>query len=460
MNRKKRLDSIPRSPLLIIIVLAFVAAASAEWKEKVLYSFQGLPDGAYPAGGVVFDKAGNLYGATTYGGANNCPGVGQCGTVYQLQPPLQKGKPWREKTLYIFKGANHNDGSSPSGGVLMDSAGNLYGTNAYGGSGKCQLFGSRTGCGTIYQLIPPKEKNGVWTEKVLYSFQGGKDGQFAWGDLTFDSAGNIYGATQYGGGFGSCNDPFYKNCGTVFRLSPPKTKGGKWTEKVLHGFKSGNDGANPNGGLVLDSKDAIYGTTFYGANQGCDGRTSCGTVFKLTPTKSDAWTEQQLLRFKSDASMGGNPAAGVIFGANGDLFGTTSWGGHDPINDVGTVFRLTRGKGGVWQETLLHSFTDGSPDGQRLLAGVVFDTNGNLYGAASMGGNSFAGTAFKLAPPTGGRKKWVYNVIYEFSKFPDAAAPESNLTLDHVGNMYGTSLYGGAGFACQGHCGTVYEIQP
>src|SRR5579859_1707807 len=162
MNRQKCFDSIPRLLLLFAIVLIFAVSASAEWKEKVLYSFQGLPDGAYPAGSVVFDHAGNLYGATTYGGANNCPGVGECGTVYQLQPPPQKGKPWREKTLYVFKGANHNDGSSPSGGVLMDQAGNLYGTNAYGGTGKCQLFGSRTGCGTVYELTPPKQEGGSW----------------------------------------------------------------------------------------------------------------------------------------------------------------------------------------------------------------------------------------------------------------------------------------------------------
>jgi hypothetical protein len=447
-------EKLARWGIAAVFLLTFASPLSAEWKEKVLYSFQGLPDGAYPAGGVAFDKAGNLYGATTYGGANNCPGVGECGTVYQLQPPLQRGKPWREKTLYIFKGANHNDGSSPSGGVLMDQAGNLYGTNAYGGVGKCQLFGSRTGCGTIYQLIPPKQKNGVWKEKVLYSFQGGKDGQFPWGDLTFDSAGNIYGATQYGGGFGSCNDPFYKNCGTVFKLSPPKTKGGKWTEKVMHAFKNGTDGANPNGGLVLDIRGAIYGTTYYGANPGCNS--TCGTVFKLTPTKSGTWNEQQLLRFKSDASMGGNPAAGLIFGTNGDLYGTTSWGGHDPINDVGTVFKLHRRKGGAWQEALLHSFKDGSPDGQRLLAGIVFDANGNLYGTASGGGTYFGGTAFELKSGSKGN----FKVLDSFAGPPDGEYPASNLIFDTAGNMYGTTQIGGTGYQCQGHCGTIFQLQP
>src|SRR5579859_6263524 len=216
MNRQKCFDSIPRLLLLFAIVLIFAVSASAEWKEKVLYSFQGLPDGAYPAGGVVFDQAGNLYGATTDGGANDCPGIAQCGTVYQLQPPVQKGKPWTESVLYVFKGVNSNDGNTPAGGVILDQAGHLYGTTAYGGTGKCQLFGSRVGCGTVFELVPPKQKGGKWTEKILHSFQSGKDGYFPWGDLTFDSAGNLYGATQYGGGKGTSCDAFYQFCGTVF----------------------------------------------------------------------------------------------------------------------------------------------------------------------------------------------------------------------------------------------------
>src|SRR5580698_4884202 len=203
------------SPMLAIVValVMVTSSASAEWKEKVLYSFQGLPnDGSYPAGGVVFDHAGNLYGATTDGGANNCPGIAQCGTVYQLTPPAKKSDPWTENILYVFKGVNSNDGNTPVGGVIFDQAGNLYGTTAYGGAGK------------------------------------------------------LYGATQYGGGYGSCNAPYYQYCGTVFKLSPPQTKGGKWKELVLYAFRSGKDGANPNGGLVLDSTGAIYGTTTWGGS--------------------------------------------------------------------------------------------------------------------------------------------------------------------------------------------------
>jgi hypothetical protein len=285
--------------LLFALVLALVSDASAEWKEKVLYSFQGLPDGSVPAGGVVFDTHGNLYGATTEGGSNSCPGIAQCGTVYQLTPPATKGDAWTETVLYIFLGKNHNDGNTPAGGVLIDAAGNLYGTTAYGGGGGCILLGTNVGCGTVYELSPPVQKGGAWRETVLYNFKGDTDGQLPIGDLVFDKQGNLHGATQYGGGYGSCNPSFYQHCGTVFKLSPPKTKGGKWTEKVLHGFKGGMDGANPNGGLVMDSKGSVYGTTYFGGDEtgecnGGVGGTGCGTVYVLqSPVKTgDGWIKR------------------------------------------------------------------------------------------------------------------------------------------------------------------------
>ena len=448
-------------------MFALSAVASAEWKEKVLYSFQGIPDGAYPGAGVVFDSAGNLYGTTYNGGANSCPGILQCGVVYQLKARSQHGKPWTETVLYIFKGANYNDGSSPVGGVLFDRAGNLYGTTAYGGSGDCKLFGGRSGCGTVFELMPPKQKGGAWKEKVLYSFKGGKDGYFPWGNLTFDSAGNLYGATQYGGGYGSCNAPYYQYCGTVFKLSPPKTKGGKWTEQVLYAFKSGTDGANPNGGLVFDNKGVLYGTTYFGGDtvDHCDsggGFVGCGTVFELKPpsTNDAPWTEKILLHFKTDASMGGNPAAGVIFGPNGNLYGTTSWGGQFPTLDSGTVFKLSRSKDGAWNETLLHSFPNAGFEGNTPLASVIFDAKGVLYGTTSIGGSGFGGTVFQLPTPSGGEIAWTYTVLYSFKKAPDGTAPQADLIFDRAGNLYSTTLYGGTGTGCQqGGCGMVFELQ-
>jgi hypothetical protein len=126
--------------LLLSMVVLLGSLASAESKEKVLYSFQGLPDGEYPVGSVVFDKAGNLYGATQEGGSSSCASIYQCGTVYQLAAPAKEGDPGTETVLHIFQGNAHNDGASPQGGLIIDSAGNLYGTTAYGGTGNCVLL--------------------------------------------------------------------------------------------------------------------------------------------------------------------------------------------------------------------------------------------------------------------------------------------------------------------------------
>jgi len=251
---------------LMLAVLLIAIPASAAWKEKMLHSFQSIPDGAEPVGALAFDKSGNLYGTTGWGGGNDCPGVAQCGVVYQAQPPVKKGQPWAEKVIYTFQGKNSNDGSTPEGGLMFDDAGNLYGTTGYGGAGNCVLLGTTTGCGTVFELSPPQQKGGAWTETILYSFQGDQDGYVPHDDLVFDKQGNIYGATLFGGGYGHCND-FYGFCGTVFELIKPKTKGGAWTEQVLHSFRGTDlnvltgDGANPNGGLIFDAKGAIYGTT-------------------------------------------------------------------------------------------------------------------------------------------------------------------------------------------------------
>jgi len=161
--------------------------ASGKEKEQVLYSFQGIPDGSIPVGGVVLDASGNLYGATTDGGSSSCGGIAQCGTVYQLQPPSQHGGGWTESILYVFQGQANNDGETPAGGVIFGKTGELYGTTAYGGTGACPA-----GCGTVYELTPPTIPGGSWTESVIYSFQEGNDGYVPMGNLIFDGAGNLY----------------------------------------------------------------------------------------------------------------------------------------------------------------------------------------------------------------------------------------------------------------------------
>jgi hypothetical protein len=460
--------SYPRSAtclLLWMVVLAFTSTASAEWKEKVLHSFQRGNDGATPAGGVVFDSAGNLYGVTTDGGTS-CPPPG-CGTVFQLAPPAKKGGAWTETVLHVFDG---NDGSRPAGSVILDAKGNLYGTTAYGGTGTCILLGGNVGCGLVYELSPPAKKGGEWTYSILYSFLGGKDGQYPSGNLVFDAVGNLYGATIYGGGFqGTCNAPYYLYCGTVFELSPPKTKDGKWKEKVLYSFKGvksgqdSGDGASPNGGLILDSKGAIYGTTYFGGNNQkgiCDGGvggTGCGIVFKLIPpvNKVGSWTKKTLHQF--DAQDGSNSAAGVVFDGTGNLYGTTSGG---PPNGFGLVFELKKpsGKAHSWTETILYAFS-GRNDGEDPIASVIFDANGNLYGTNYYGG-PFSGIVFRLKAPIRQLSGWTFGILYGFTGSPDGAQPAANLIFDKNGSLYSTTQKGGTGACSFYGCGTVFEISP
>jgi hypothetical protein len=470
MNHKQCSRFAIRLVGLFTVILALGVAASAEWKEKVLYSFQGLPDGSLPVGAVVFDKAGNLYGATTEGGSSSCISVAQCGTVYQLAPPAKKGDPWTETVLYVFKGNASKDGASPAGGLVIDSAGNLYGTTAYGGTGNCVLLGTLMGCGTVFEMSPPKQNGGKWTERVLYSFPTAKQGYLPNGDLVSDSAGNLYGATEFGGGFGTTCNGFYRYCGAVFELSPPKTKGGKWTEQVLYGFKGVavgaqfGDGANPNGGLVLDRKGAIYGTTYFGGNnvkgqcQGGVGGTGCGIVFKLTPPnqKGGKWTKKVLHQF--NGQDGANSTAGVVFDGSGNLYGTTFAG---PPNGSGLIFELKKPSGKVhsWTEVVLCLFNNQSNGGSPI-SGLVFDASGNLYGTASAGDEFRGGNVFRLKPPSPMTGGWTLQVLHGFTGSPDAAHPAASLIFDKAGNLHSTTQWGGTGQSCQGGCGTVFEVWP
>jgi uncharacterized repeat protein (TIGR03803 family) len=432
-------------PWLLLVVLSMAIPASAKWKEHVLYSFQGGADGQFPAGGLVFDKQGNLYGATQQGGNDNCSPMAACGTVYQVSP--QANGSWAETVLYVFKGKAANDGEYPEGGVVADASGNIYGTTGYGGTGGCVLLGIPGGCGTVYEMFPPKTKGGAWTYTTLYSFQGGKDGYVPYGDLVFDSTGNLYGATLFGGGKGTTCNSIFQFCGTVFKLSPPKKKGGKWTEKVLHSFAGGTDGANPNGGLVLDSKSHVFGTTSIGGHD-CPGfgGLGCGTVFELSPTAKSGgkWVEKIVHRF-TRGQDGGGLDNGVIFDAKGALYGTTGLGGTE---DSGVVFRFSR-RNGRWSETILHNFL-GTKD-ESGGCGLLFDSLGNLYCAS--------GAILRLKPPKQQGGQWTVDILYEFLGPPDGRSP-LGLIFGKANTLYGTTLWGGTGQSCQGGCGTVFEAHP
>jgi len=456
--------------LAIVALLASAVIAYAQKStlpaEQVLYSFQGLPDGAQPVGAVVFDSAGNLYGATTEGGSSSCISVAQCGTVYELSPPSSKGGSWTETVLYIFKGNTFNDGASPVGGLVMDSAGNLYGSTAYGGTGNCVLLGTLMGCGTVYELSPPTQSGGAWSEKVIYSFPDAAHGYKPNGDLTFDSLGNLYGATEFGGGYGTSCDPYFQYCGAIFELIPPQQQGGAWTEQVLYGFKGtargalAGDGGAPNGGLVLDRYRNIYGTTMAGGftGGGCDGLSvgsaGCGTVFKLVPshTKGEMWTEEILYRF--NGIEGADPSAGVVFDESGDLCGSAFGGGTD---GHGTLFRVAPPSQGskVWVESTLYNFDGHSAGGPA--ASLIFDPTGNLYGTSSSATNTDArGTVFRIQ-----RTDQTFQIIHTFKTVPDGETPASPLLFATNGDLFGTTQAGGTGTTCGvGGCGTVFEVEP
>jgi len=359
------------------------------------------------------------------------------------KPQVQNGP---ETVLYTFQGGN--DGAVPLGSLIFGSSGNLYGTAQFGGGGPCSENGI-AGCGTVFELSP--NSNGGWTEAVLYSFQGGSDGDQPSVGLVFDHAGNLYGTTQKGG---------VDSSGTVFELSPNGS--GSWTETILYSFGGSPDGQQPQG-LIFDKTGNLYGTTFGGGNFGCDhdGSAYCGTVFELSPNGSGGWTETIIYSFPSngEGSDGWSPNAGLIFDPSGNLYGTTSQGGAYSCmgaGGCGTVFELSPNGSGSWTETLLYSFQGGS-DGQFPLAGLVFDQSGDLYGTA-LGGDVDGGIVFELSP--NGSGGWAKTILYNFQGGSDGEASDSVLTIDQAGNLYSTTALGGGSANCVGGCGTVFELSP
>lgn len=337
-----------------------------------------------------------------------------------------------ETVLYNFAGGA--SGSNPYAGLILDSSGNLYGTTGGGGSSTQCTLGS--GCGTVFMLTAASGPNG-WQQTVLYSFRGtaSSDGSSPQDSLVFDSKGALYGTTASGGVNGD---------GTVFKLTPPATKGGAWTETVLYSFKGGSDGSNPASGLIFDTAGALYGTTSIG------GSSNFGTVFKLTPNaKATAWTESILYTF-TGLSDGGKPYAGLAL-KSGALYGTTLDGGS---SSQGEVFELTppAKSGGAWTQTVLYSFTGGK-DGGKPYAGVVFNSSGSLFSTTGSGGSGY-GTVFSLTPPKKGSTTWTESVLYSFGEGASGSYPHSRVVFDTAGNLYSTTGVNSS------NSGVVFELSP
>jgi uncharacterized repeat protein (TIGR03803 family) len=321
------------------------------------------------------------------------------------------------RVLHSFTGGA--EGVQQIASLIQDAQGNLYSTTVSGGA---------YGHGSVF-ILSPSGGLGLmnYTEKVLYSFTGGADGDQPIASLIQDAQGNLYGTTDLGGDHGN---------GTVFVVSPSGTKGQmNYTEKVLYSFTGGADGGGPTASLIQDAKGNLYGTTYSGGAYGN------GTV--LVVSRSGA--ETVLYSFTGGVD-GGPPNGSLIRDAQGNLYGTTVTGG---AYGGGTVFKTSPISGA---EKILYSFTGSGNTGEDAAfpgAGLVLDTQGNLYGTTQMGGMYGWGTVYKVSP-SGAEK-----ILYSFTGGADGGVPFSSLIRDTQGNLYGTtSLKGAYGF------GTVFMLAP
>jgi uncharacterized repeat protein (TIGR03803 family) len=401
--------------------------------ETTIYSFNGSqnapsPDGASPISGLLVGLDGSLYGTTELGG------TGGAGTVFRLIPPSHGSSNWTESVIYSFAGSP-NDGANPFLGRLSWGLdGSLYGFAENGGT---------HGSGVVYRLTPPSHGT-AWNETVLYNFgTAANDGLNPTGHPVVWLDGTLYGTTFEGGLYGR---------GTVFKLSPPSHGQTQWTETTLYNFgANANDALDPQGGLALGWDLNLYGTTPYGGTNGY------GAVYKLTAPGSGktAWTESVLYSFGGSPNDGANPQAVVAFDLTGAIYSTTLNGG---TSNNGTVFKLappapTKSN---WTESVLYSFQGYPGDGQNAYAGVIFGLNGVLYGTTIAGGGSNFGTVFELTPPPHGQTAWHESTLYSFTASgSDGAFPYGGVTFNWDGALYGTTIGGGSG-ASGG--GTAYRV--
>jgi uncharacterized repeat protein (TIGR03803 family) len=329
-----------------------LSSAGAGWKETILYSFTGTADGALPGAALSQDAAGNLYGTAEFGGNTSCSGG--CGTVFRLSPNSD-GK-WTFSVLHGF--VNAQDGDNPRSGVILDSAGNIYGTSMNG-----SIAGCFSGCGSVFKLTP--SASGEWHFVRLYTFPGGTNGGVpSYGTLAMDPQGRLYGVVGEGG----------TGNGLVYQLSPfPETS--LWKESVLYSFTQSESASV--GTLRLDHAGNLYGTTNGG------GTYNQGTVFELSQT-GNVWTKAVIYSF-TGGNDGGNMAGSVVFDSAGNLFG---------VSDT-SAFELSP-KNGTWQETTLYNFG--------LLTTIpanslVVDPNDNLFGTIPpQNGLRFSNLVYELTP--------------------------------------------------------------
>ena len=329
---------------------------------------------------------------------------------------------WAAVPQIIYNFAGDDDGEYIDSDLVIDGAGNLYGTSVLGGD-----FGS----GTVFQLTP---SGNAWTHTVLYSFHGGADGGEPYKGVTLDSQGNLYGTAVTGGG-GSCEG----GCGVAYKLTH---SGGVWTQTVIHTFTGGDDGYGPGTGLTLGRYGTLYGMTPTG---GANGQ---GVIFLLRPMPNGTWNLKVIHAF-TGGTDGAGGSAGRLLRYKGSLYGVTTTGG---ANAKGVAFKLTHATGG-WQFTTLYAF-QGQPDAGFPYSALTPDSQGNLYGTTYYDGANNLGSVYQLAPQPDGT--WKESVLYSFKGGRDVSGSISNVVFAKTGAMYGTTSAGGA--SC--NCGVIFKLTP
>jgi uncharacterized repeat protein (TIGR03803 family) len=375
-----------------------VSVSCAAGTATILYSF-----GSGPTDGTNPAAGLIMDSAGNLYGTTDVGGAIGIGTVFKISAD------GTETVLHSFAGSP-TDGVNPQAGLIMDSAGNLYGATNGGGA---------NGFGTVFKI------SADGAETVLHSFAGSPtDGMNPLAGLIMDSAGNLYGTTSSGGANGD---------GTVFKISATGT------ETVLHSFAGlPSDGRKANAGLTMDSAGNLYGTTEAGGL----GAYDFGTVFKISVDGTES------ILFSFSGVDGGEPEAGLIMDSAGNLYGTTSSGGTATVLTSGEVFKISP----AGAETVLHFFTGGITaaitDGGYPRAGLIIDSAGNLYGTTSLGGANDEGTVFKISAAGS------LSILHSFAgATTDGNEPLGGLIVDSAGNLYGTSAVGGANDA-----GTAFKI--
>lgn len=336
-----------------------------------------------------------------------------------------------ETVLYNFcSQANCVDGANPVSSLTPDSAGNFYGTTQQGGINRY---------GTVFELSPNAISG--YNETVLYSFCSlarCADGSYPDSNVTFDSQGNLYGTTYYGGPYAS--GP-WSGYGVVFELNPEagngcsagSNSGNGWCETLLYSFRSTPDGSFPFSGIIWDSHGNLYGTTDGGGS-------GTGTVYELSPNGGGGWHEQVIY------NRGGY--GGLTMDSANNLYGV------DDAED-GHVFELSPNASGGWNATILHTFKGGPNDGATPEGTPILDSSGNIYGTTIGGGPTGAGTVWKLTPVAWGQ--YTEQILHTFL-WSYGSTPYAGIVLDSSANIYSTTGIG-VKSPCYDGCGTVFELE-